>query len=148
MDGVYKPRRELQNYLGSIPNNLWASGNHNFGGFSDSSLYLPTRDELERFLRENAVNDADDFDEGFDCDDYSFVLKGRAAIFGRRRLGLQHSMCLGITWGYFGWVQDGKAFHCCNWVIENDKNFLWIEPQDGSFHRLDECAGGLTLMLV
>jgi hypothetical protein len=149
VEGKTASKASVAAILAKILHDYWAMEHRTFAGFSDDELYLPSLNEIETFLKENPVKDpgpaGNPPDEGFDCDDYSYVLKGASSIYARREWDVQHSMCLGISWGNFNWR---TGFHCCNWVIDADENFHWIEPQDGSLHDASECEYGLTLILA
>lgn len=146
MEGKIVSKDYVASTLSGILRPYWALDHRTFAGFSDFQYYLPTPEELETFLKENPVKDPEATpDEGFDCDDYAYVLKGAACLSARRKWGVQHSMCLGIAWGNFKWR---SGFHCCNWVIDAEGNFSWVEPQDSRFHQVADCEYGLTLIIV
>lgn len=151
--GRYKNADKLQNYLTEIINPYWdrIGDVKTYGGLSDSSFYLPSRQELNSFLNQEGLANQPPDGEGFDCDDFTFILKGRAALYGRNIFKLIYSMCLGIAWGYFKWVPPSE-YHSCNWVVlENSDNFefFWLEPQTSELKPLDQCLRGrLRLMIV
>ena len=122
----------------------WSTSRRTYGGFSDSRYYLPSAPELEEMLLENPVFPDPGLGEGFDCDDYSFVLKGSFSLYGKEK-ALSASICLGIAWGRFSWR---KEYHACNWVLTDEYTFSWIEPLTHTLHPVTDCKGGLTLMLV
>lgn len=119
-----------------------------FVAFADNRFWTPTRDELVRLVSDVDFPDIDAIatvGEAFDCDDYAFVLKGRASNSNRRR-GVSSGLCLGIAWGRFSWLPG--IDHAVNWVVEDDRSFWWIEPQTRRFHRPEECLGSLSLLIA
>ena len=128
--------------------NYWTSSNRKFGGFADDQYYLPSLDEVKSFHEQNPIQHAPELNEGFDCDDFSFVYKGMISLYGRNEIQQQGSLCVGIAWGHFAWRNE---YHACNWFLDENFNVFWIEPQDEvdiAIKGLDECEGGLTLVLV
>jgi len=144
--GDYLSIQTIKQRVGRSLRGLWCNRNRTYAGFSDNEFYVPTRDELDAFLTERPIRHADECDESFDCDDFAFVLKGMISLYARRSRHLRASVCLGIGWGKFQWVPD--TFHAVNWALVDGSEFVWLEPQDGSVHAVDECEGGLTLILA
>jgi len=147
MRGKTITRDDLEEIVKAYTGPYWGSG-YKFAGYGDNEYYLPTDQEIRELLQKELFHETGPHDEGFDCDDYSFVLKGNAALYARRHWKVSNSIALGIAWGYFGW-RTGS--HCCNWVVTADEVFSWIEPMDpleDCFHKAEECDSGLTLVLV
>ena len=143
--GIYQTREQVKKRLGPMLRPLW-SGQRRYAGFGDTSYYLPAGEEIAGFVRANPIAPGPAAGEAFDCDDYAFVLKGSVCLYARDTRAIAHSMCLGIAWGRFAWRP--REFHACNWVLDADGAFAWIEPQTGAFHPLAECRGDLELILV
>jgi len=144
--GIHISREQFQQRVKSLLSGLWATNTRTYAGFSDTQFYLPTRQELTEFLLKNQIESAGVVDQSFDCDDYAFVLKGSVSLFGRSQQDINASLGIGIAWGMFTWA--GNQPHACNWALDKDLQFLWIEPQDGKTYSLDHCSGALIFILV
>ncbi len=147
--GIYIGTDDLKRILGDITYDYWVKASNSrviskYWNFADEAYYLPANAEIIKIVKSNPVKKPKIDNESFDCDDYSFVLKGLICSHTRDFLRVEHSMCFGIAWGEFGWA-DG--YHCCNWVLDSDENFRWVEPCDGSFHPIEGCRE-LKLLLV
>ncbi len=145
-DGIHIPMEEFKQRVTSLLSGLWATNTGTYAGYSDTHFYLPTRQELADFLSQNPIQAANTSNQSFDCDDYSFALKGRVSLFSRSQPDIKASLGLGIAWGMFAWV--GNEFHACNWALDKDLRFLWIEPQNGKTYTLDYCTGDIEFILV
>lgn len=142
--GTYVNQNIVKQRLSRYVRPYWSNTQRTYGGFSDSRYYLPDYTELQNMLAQNPVFSSNDLGEGFDCDDYSFVLKGSFSLYGKN-IGLEASICLGIAWGLFNWRSE---FHSCNWILLDNFTFWWVEPSNKNLHEVHSCRGGLTLMLV
>jgi len=142
--GTYKDQSSVKQIISRCVRPYWSNTQRTYGGFSDNQYYLPNYTELQGILSQNPVFSNVNLGEGFDCDDYSFVLKGSFSMYGKN-IGLKASICLGIAWGLFNWRLE---FHSCNWILLDDYSFWWVEPSNKNLHELRSCRGGLTLMLV
>ena len=142
--GTYVQQLSVKQRIAGYVRNFWSNTARTYGGFADKIYYLPDHQEFSDILEQNPVFENPHLGEGFDCDDYSFVLKGSFSLYAKRA-ELKASICLGIAWGFFDWRQD---FHSCNWILLEDFSFYWVEPINKSLHRINECSGGLRLMLV
>lgn len=149
-DGKYFSTTSAKKRIGHLLTGFWSTTRRTYAGHSDRTLYFPTWDELQKILRENIVpKNTVDLGEGFDCDDYAFVLKGKVSLYGRSEMKLEHSMCLGIAWARFRWVED--EYHAANWAMDDTGKFFWIEPQEqNKIYQpfQNQIAGGLTTILV
>ena len=146
---IYVETEDLKQILRDITCDYWVKASNDrviskYWNFADAAYYLPDRGEIAGIVKSNPVNKPRIDNESFDCDDYSFVLKGLICSHTRDFLSIEHSICFGIAWGTFEWA-DG--YHCCNWVLDADGNFWWVEPRDGTFHPISECQE-LKLLLV
>lgn len=113
--------------------------------FADNRYYLMDYNATLNYLKRIRIRHRQDLGEGFDCDDFAYVLKGRMCLYGRDKLNAKHSLCIGIAWGHFEWVKNEN--HAVNWMIDRSKKFYWIEPQNRTIHCADECKGNLQLIL-
>ncbi|MEM9584950.1 MAG: lectin MOA-related protein [Pseudomonadota bacterium] len=65
----------------------------------------------------------------FDCDDYSFILKGLISQWYRHNRPSDLPFAMGIAWGFFNSFSRTE-FHSLNFVfIADDRKLRWIEPQ-------------------
>ncbi len=144
--GRYFTAAQLKRRLGRLLSPYWSTSRRTYAGFSDEEFYAPTEAEVRRFLEAEPIPGEYYQDEVFDCDDYAFVLKGLVSLHARSLGGVTSSMALGIVWGAFEWVDND--FHATNWVVLEDGGFRWVEPQDGTVHGVEECRGGVTLVVV
>jgi hypothetical protein len=134
----------IKNRLGGMLGNYWLS--RSYAGFTDSSYYLPSLNEMQIFINTYPISSNIYLGEGFDCDDFTFVFKGNMSLFTRDQLRLNYSVCVGIAWGYFSWRTE---FHAVNWFLDKDLVLRWVEPQDGSLYLINECkAKSLELLIV
>lgn len=120
-------------------------------GISDQQYYLPTLEEFRTYVYHNRINIAANNPiagtEGFDCDDFSFILKGHVSLYNRQVTQKPHSWAVGIIWGMFSWTPES---HATNFVITSDKKLLLYEPQqymDG-FYNPDKCLGNVKLIIL
>lgn len=145
--GFYITTPQLKYRLARYVNPYWATdGRPKYAGFTDSQYYAPSRNELEQFLRDTPLQRVGNFGEVFDCDDYTYVMKGAASLYARDFAKISFGLCIGIAWGNFSWKPD--PFHACNWAVTDDGMLQWIEPQNHSLHVLNACRGDLTLILI
>lgn len=139
----------LKRELADLTYDYWIKASNDrviskYWNFADEAYYLPDKAEMAGIVKNNPVMKPKIKNEAFDCDDFSFVLKGLVCAHTRDKLSIEHSMCFGIAWGTFDWAEE---YHCCNWVFCNDGTFWWVEPRDASFHPVEECRE-LKLLLV
>ena len=73
----------------------------------------------------------------FDCDDFSLLLKARFAYAAYREPDKYQNRpyCLGIVWGLLPFPFP----HSMNWVVTDDYEFHFIEPQRQEIISLDQC---------
>jgi len=90
---------------------------------ADSKYTITTNAEIERLLKFNMYKDRSWVWDDYDCDNYSFSLKG---LMG----DLAGNICLGIAW-----VNRTKDKHAVN-IFRNEKGeYYYIEPQTNEvFH--------------
>jgi hypothetical protein len=123
---------------------------YNFTGYSDQMYYKPTFVEFRDYVKYNKISISPSNPiartEGFDCDDYSFLLKGHISVFNREIARKEHSWAVGIIWGEFTWM---KGLHATNWIATRDSGLWLYEPQyylDG-FYPFDQCTGNVQLII-
>lgn len=129
----------------------WIKGTEKYAGFGDTRYHLPTPTEASLLLF-SARLPQQVSTEVFDCEDFAYFLKAHVAMMARTTGHFDAPPCIGIAWARFGWIgQD----HACNWILDSNGDFSWIEPQEiamgkrqESFHHISECSGRLTLLLV
>ena len=142
-------KAQVINRLGPLLNPLWVpSSNPHYAGLNDDQFYLPSFVEISTYVKAShaKIPAPANLGEGFDCDDFAYVFKGQLSLFTRDRLRLPHSVCCGIAWGRFAWVNEE---HACNWVLTDDYVFHWIEPQTQSLYPLhDGVQGSLRLIIA
>jgi hypothetical protein len=147
---MYKDSEIIKKACNNVLRNKWGQDYHPVG-FSDSMYYLPTLNEFRKYIHYNRIaispNNPITGTEGFDCDDYSFILKGHISIFNRDVAKKTHSWAVGIIWGNFRWVSN---LHATNWVATRDKGLWLYEPQqyENGFYRFDKCLGNVKLILL
>lgn len=113
--------------------------------YGDGTYYLPTLSEVRQLLNKSQGDRRTWTAERFDCDDFSYVLKGEAAIHSYDGQDFRFGLCIGIIWGYFDWV---NGYHAVNWFVDNKKQLYLIEPQTDVIYPADRCTGGVSLIVV
>jgi len=111
----------------------------------DAQFYLPTLSEVQQLLSASALDRRTWLAERFDCDDFSYVLKGEFSIHAYDAGDISYGFSTGIIWGNFSWV-DG--FHAVNLVVTNDQVLRLIEPQSDAIFDADQCRDGVSLIVV
>ena len=115
----------------------------------DAKFYVPTLAELRAIIASSQAHRQQYTDERFDCDDFSYVLKGEFSLHFYKAVNLVCGLAAGIIWGRFAWVQE---FHSANFGLTSDHGFVLIEPQSGNqpdkLYPLTECQGGVSLILM
>lgn len=118
-----------------------------YAGFSDTRYYIWNISQVQQYLNSNPIQGAN-LGEGFDCDDFTYVLKGQLAISNRNQYGHLASIGIGIAWGHFSWINT-QELHATNWFIDTQGIFRWIEPQNNTIYDLNNCIPGtLSLLLL
>lgn len=114
--------------------------------FGDNQYYLPTEDEMDFILLESKLDRKRFMQERFDCDDFSFILKGEISAHAYKAGQLTCGICAGIAWGYFKWNQRG--YHAVNWYLGNDESLKFIEPQWDVIFPVEEVSRGIDLFIA
>lgn len=75
--------------------------------------------------------------ESFDCDDFALLLKARFAYAAYREPEKYDNCpyCIGIVWGMLPFPFP----HSMNWMVTDDRNFYFIEPQREKIIPLEQC---------
>jgi hypothetical protein len=111
----------------------------------DVQYYLPTLDEVEQILSESSLDRRQWLAQRFDCDDFSYVLKGEFSVHAYDSGDISYGFSDGIIWGNFSWVE---GYHAVNLVVTNDQVLRLIEPQKDTIYEADKCAGSVGLIVV
>ena len=114
--------------------------------FGDDQYYLPTEDEIDFILLESKLDRKRFMQERFDCDDFSFILKGEISAHAYKAGQLTCGICAGIAWGYFKWNQRG--YHAVNWYLGSDESLKFIEPQWDVIFPVEQGSHGIDLFLA
>ena len=147
---MYLKKEELREQVLAKLKGKW-NAKGSFMTFSDNKFYMPSYEEFYNYIRANETVLAPKTElsktEGFDCDDYSFLLKGHVGLYNREVAKKEHSWAVGIIWANFSWI---KKFHAANLVATSDKGLMLFEPQYGinGFYDFFECRGKVQLVLV
>ena len=113
--------------------------------YGDGTYYLPTLQEMQHLLATSQSDRRTWTAERFDCDDFSYVLKGEAAAHSYDCADFRFGLCLGIVWGDFDWV---TGYHAVNWFIDSRNTLYLIEPQTDAIYSADHCVGNIGLLVV
>jgi hypothetical protein len=111
----------------------------------DVQYYLPTSDEVQQLLGESSLDRHKWLEDRFDCDDFSYVLKGEFSIHAYDSGDISYGFSDGIVWGNFSWVQ---GYHAVNLVVTNDQVLRFIEPQTDAIYEAEQCQGSVGLIVV
>ncbi len=111
----------------------------------DSQYYLPTLNEVQQLLTASSLDRRKWLAERFDCDDFSYVLKGEFSIHAYDAGDISYGFSAGIIWGNFSWVQ---GYHAVNLVVTDDQVLRLIEPQTDAIYKADQCNGSVELIVV
>jgi hypothetical protein len=94
--------------------------------FADGTYYCSPRADIDKLMNASSIDKNKWIREKHDCDDFSLSLKYEAIkdayLSGARRY--PHS--LGILWG----TELKEGSHAINFTITDNKEVLFIEPQD------------------
>lgn len=144
MDGSYMATEDLKKLLRQETEGLWDDNNKQ-SLFQDAQFYLPSEAETlaliaayQQATAQGGLVGVTTLGEGRDCDDFTRSLYGFATDYAAKNWRVEHSVCIGMAVGVFGWMTN--ELHSCNWVYLSDGGLKWIEPQTGSFHDVDECV--------
>ena len=147
---MYLDGKTIKTRLSKRVKNKWYENKQRID-FSDTEYYLPTLHEFKTYVHYNRItispNNPIKGTEGFDCDDYAFILKGHVCIFNRNVAKKTHSWAVGIIWANFSWTPEG---HATNWIVTRDRGLFLYEPQqyEKGFYRFDKCLGNVKLILL
>lgn len=126
----------------------WAGAERaKYANFSDSRYFLPQPEQLAIMISKISCAGPSS-GEVMDCDDHSFLFRGRVGRFGVAA-GLTVPVATGIIWGKFRWAQGGREEHACNWAFVAGEGLKLIEPQDDRVFSRDQIVdNSLVLMLA
>jgi hypothetical protein len=124
----------------------WAKRIATYAGFADSRYVCPTMDEIRQIM--DTLELPEPGGELYDCDDFAYALKAHVSRTVRLSDTWTDPLAVGIAWARFVWIGRGRTDHACNWVLDAEGTFHWIEPQNRRFYDLNQCRGWLNLLLV
>jgi len=111
---------------------------HNYFKIPYDKIFIADRDyglynlsDLQKFLEWDATDRLKYVAEGFDCDDFADVLKGKERLwygFGKRNAG----STFGTIWGDIRKASEPEKprYHAVNYFIDDKKQVHLIEPQN------------------
>ncbi|MEM3061922.1 MAG: lectin MOA-related protein [Nitrososphaerota archaeon] len=108
---------------------------------ADRNYSLLFEEDMKKFLKKNTTDAHKYIKEGFDCDDFADVLKGRERewfALGKYNYG----SAFGTVWGDIRLPEkpDQPRGHAVNFYV-NEKKELWlIEPQNDKLFQLSESS--------
>ena len=110
---------------------------------ADTDYFLPSLDTVRTILSQSRMKELaspsdDKLDaQSFDCDDFSLLLKARFAYAAYREPQKYQNRpyCIGIVWGLLPFPFP----HSMNWVVTEDEELYFIEPQREEILSLDQC---------
>lgn len=134
---------------------MWSTSRGNYFGFNDSQYALPSNQEIVSIVSQCQIQHFGSRGEVFDCDDYAHWLKGSIALLNVTDRIFEAPIAFGVVWGLFDWMWNGQELHVVNWVLTEDKNLIWVEPQynhagspNSPFFKLENCIGGIRFLMV
>lgn len=95
----------------------------------DLKYYCPSLEYTKKVMKESLTETMVWTEEIFDCDDFAIVLKADFAKDAYRNLARRSPHCFGIVWGSL------PGPHAINWVITDDKQFWFVEPQNDTIYK-------------
>lgn len=113
--------------------------------YGDGTYYLPTLTEMKQLLAASQSDRRTWTAERFDCDDFSYVLKGESSIHSYNTADFRFGICCGIIWGNFDWV---SGYHAVNWFIDATGTMYLIEPQTDAIYPVSRAQMGVGLVVV
>ncbi|MGD9729015.1 MAG: lectin MOA-related protein [Nitrospiraceae bacterium] len=113
--------------------------------YGDGAFYLPTISEIQLILQSSQLDRHKWISERFDCDDFSYALKGEMSIHAYETSDISYGLCVGMVWGDFDWV---TGYHAVNWFISTDNQLQFIEPQTDTIYAGSHCIGNISLFVV
>ncbi len=104
---------------------------------ADREYGLYSKDDLIRFLKYDDTDEYEYIKQGFDCDDFADVLKGREREWYRWH-EKEAGSTFGIVWGDLRKDPEVKRGHAINYVILDTEELILIEPQTDKIVKLAE----------
>ena len=113
----------------------------------DDAYYLPTLEEVEHILSTSAVDAADRkwVANKYDCDDFSYVLKGAFSTAAYLAEDRMYGFALGIIWADFKHI---TGYHAINVLVLNDESVMLIEPQGNFIYPASNCSGKIGIIVI
>ena len=110
---------------------------------ADTDYFLPSLDTVKTILDQSRMKELARPSGGklraqsFDCDDFSLLLKARFAYAAYREPDKYQNRpyCFGIVWGLLPFPFP----HSMNWVVTDDMELYFIEPQREEIIPLSKC---------
>ncbi|MEE4605761.1 MAG: lectin MOA-related protein [Desulfobacteraceae bacterium] len=110
---------------------------------ADSDYYLPSYAAAETIIRQSRMKELANPSgtklrgQSFDCDDFSLLLKARFAYAAYREPQKYQNRpyCFGIVWGLLPFPFP----HSMNWLLTDEMEFYFIEPQRQEIIPLNQC---------
>lgn len=104
----------------------------------DDQYWLPSVSYVKAFLKESNLNSRFKWlEERFDCDDFSYALKGEMSKTWYKMGAFQAGFGGGIIWGEFSWVNGA---HAVNWFLDDTGVVKLVEPQSDEIYEASECS--------
>jgi hypothetical protein len=101
----------------------------------DSWYWVPTRDEVQRFLKESFIDQYQYVAQAYDCDDFALTLMAYARQERHKKMHLKqipasqyYSWPLGMVCGTRQ-SGNGLVAHAFNVCVTSDADVVYIEPQ-------------------
>ncbi|WP_224243886.1 lectin MOA-related protein [Hyalangium gracile] len=104
---------------------------------ADGEYYCPSVSDAHEVIRKTLVEHNQYTREKFDCDDFAHILKAEFIKDGYNNGVRRAPHCFGIIWA---------GNHAFNWMINDDFNLRFIEPQSDGIFYPNEGVSSIYLM--
>jgi hypothetical protein len=120
---------------------------NNIVRLGDENYYLPTKEEVKQVLNTSTLDASQRqwVAERYDCDDFSYVLKGAFSTAAYLANDIIHGFAVGIIWANFNHL---NGFHAINLVVTDDEVVHLIEPQGNFFYPAANCRDSITIIVM
>ena len=112
---------------------------------ADSEFYCTPLDDAREILEQSTVDRRQWSPETFDCDDFAHVLKAHFAEASYKDGERRPPHCFGIVWGM---LSSPFFTHAMNWMIDENREFWFIEPQSDEIFKPRETDRNIYFMLI
>jgi hypothetical protein len=112
---------------------------------SEGIYLLPPLGELMRLLAASRRERTEWLEDRAECDDFAYALRSEAGAHGFAVGEMRVSLCLGLAWGGFDWI-DGA--HAVNWFVADDGELRFVEPRHDDIYERDHCRGQIEYMFA